>query len=69
MNQSQAITRAKLLNRVGRSKWSMMDILWQPGWEKSLQNRYMHVCMAESLHCSPATITTLFVNLLYRNTN
>ena len=26
------------------------------------------VCTAESLHCSPETITTLFVNQLYPNT-
>jgi len=27
------------------------------------------ICMAEFLHCSPETITTLFVNLLFLNTN
>ena len=26
------------------------------------------ICVAESLHCSPETITTLFVNWLYPNT-
>jgi len=26
------------------------------------------VCIAESLHCSPGNITTLFVNQLYPNT-
>jgi len=26
------------------------------------------ICMVESLHCSPETVTTLFVNWLYLNT-
>ena len=28
----------------------------------------IHIRMAESLHCSPETVTTLFVNQLYPNT-
>ena len=27
-----------------------------------------YVCMAKSLHCSPESITTVFVNQLYSNT-
>ena len=29
---------------------------------------WIHMCMAETLCCSPETITTLFVNWLYPNT-
>ena len=29
---------------------------------------HISICMAESLHCSPVTITTLFVDQLYPNT-
>ena len=33
--------------------------MWQPGWEGGVgENGYMY--MAESLHCSSETITTLF---------
>ena len=46
-----------------------MDNMGQPGWEGSLRGRMdTYICMAESLHCSPETITTLFVNWLYSNT-
>ena len=61
MNQSQAITRAKLLNRVGRSKWSMIDVLWQPGWEWGLGGEWMHVYLAEFLHCSHETIAIFLI--------
>ena len=38
----------------------MPNVAWQPGWEGSLEEtRYMCICMAESLHCSPETITAL----------
>ena len=43
-------------------------VMWQSGWEGSLgENGYIYACMAESLCCSPETIT-LFVNQLYPNT-
>ena len=31
----------------------------QPGWEWSLEKMDKCICMAESLHCSPESITTL----------
>ena len=34
--------------------------MWQPGWEGSLGE--MDTCMAESIHCSPETITTLLIS-------
>ena len=40
----------------------------QPGWEGMRGRMHTCVCTAESLHCSPETITTLFVNHLYPNT-
>ena len=34
-----------------------------PGWEGGLgENGYMYICTAESLHCSPETITTLLTS-------
>ena len=40
---------------------------WQPGWEWSLENGYIyvcvaHTCMAEFLLCSPETITVLLIS-------
>ena len=38
---------------------TLLNVMWQPGWERSLgENGYM---MAESLHCSPETITILLI--------
>ena len=35
----------------------------QPGWEGSLEeNGYMYIYMAQSLPCSPETITTLLIS-------
>ena len=42
---------------------TLLSVMWQPGWEGSLgENGYMH--MAESLHCSSKTITTLLTDCL-----
>ena len=36
--------------------------MWHPGWEGSLgENGYIYIRMAESLRCSPETITALFI--------
>ena len=46
---------------------NLLNVRWQPGWEGSLEeNVYMYM-LAESLHVSPETITTLLVNWLYPN--
>ena len=38
--------------------------MWQPGWERDLGvNGYMYICMDESLHCSPETITTVIMTI------
>jgi len=35
----------------------------QPGWERGLgENGCIYTCMAESLHCSPETTTTLLIS-------
>ena len=47
------------------STWNLLIVMWQPGWEGS---SWTHVYMAESLHCSLESITTLFVNWLYLST-
>ena len=39
---------------------TLVNVMWQPGWEGSLGE--MDTCMAESLHCSPETITTLLIS-------
>ena len=47
---------------------TLLNIMWQPGWEERLgENGHMYM-YAESLHCSPETVTTLFVKWLYPNT-
>ena len=35
--------------------------MWQPRWEEGLGENDTCICMAESLHCSPETITTLLI--------
>ena len=36
--------------------------MWQPGWEGNLGGGWIYVCMAESLCCSPGTITPLLIS-------
>ena len=44
---------------------TVLNVMWQPGCEGGLrENRYR----AESLHCSPETITTLLVSRLFPDT-
>ena len=38
---------------------SLLNVMWQPGWEGLWGRRDTRMYMAESLHCSPETITTL----------
>ena len=42
----------------------MLNAMWQPGWEGSLGRMDTCVCMAESLCCSPETITTLLISCI-----
>ena len=46
----------------------LLHVMWQPGWEGSLGDNGYCIFMAESLHCSLETITTLFVNRPYPST-
>ena len=56
-------------NQQGPAQGTLLNVMWQPGWEGSLgENEYVYLGMAESLHCSPETITTLFANQLYPST-
>ena len=38
------------------------NVMWQPGWEGSLEESDTSIHMAESLHCSLQTITTLLTS-------
>ena len=38
---------------------TLLNVMWQPGWEGLWGRRDTRMYMAESLHCSPETITTL----------
>ena len=40
---------------------TLLNVMWQPGWEGSWGRMDPCICMAESLHCSPETITTWFI--------
>ena len=41
---------------------TLLNVICQPGWERSLGGRIdTCVCMAESLCCSPEIITTLLI--------
>ena len=51
------------------ARGTLLKVVWQPGWEGRAWGRMdTCTCVAESLLCSPKTITTLFVNWLYPNT-
>ena len=39
--------------------------MWQPGWKGSLEENDTCICVAESLPCSPETITTLLMGYCY----
>ena len=41
---------------------TLLNVMWQPGWEGSLgENGYICVCMAESLCYPPEITTTLLI--------
>ena len=40
---------------------ALLNVMWQRRWEDSLGKMYTCVCTAESLHCSPETVTTLLI--------
>ena len=41
---------------------ALVNVMWQPGWEGSLGRMDTCIRMAESLRCSPETITTLLAD-------
>ena len=51
-----------------RAQGTLCNVMWQPGWEGSLERMDTSICMAEALSYSPETITIFFVNWLYPNT-
>ena len=40
---------------------TLLDVMWQPGWEGSLGRMDTCICMAESLCCPPEAITAWLV--------
>ena len=47
---------------------TLLNVMWQLGWEGSLGRMSTCIFMAEPLCYSPKTITTFIVNQLYPNT-
>ena len=47
---------------------TLINVTSWPGWKGSWEKMDTCVCMAGSLHCSPETVTTLFVIQLFFNT-
>ena len=44
---------------------TLLNVVWQPGWEGSLgENGYMYVYGCEILCCPPETITSLLMAIL-----
>ena len=44
---------------------TLLNVRCQPGWEGSLGEKgYMCTCMAESLPCSPETVTRLLISYI-----
>ena len=44
-----------------RAHGNLLNAVWQPGWEGVYGRMDTRICMAESLHCSPKTATTLLI--------
>ena len=40
---------------------TLLNVLWQPGWEGIWRRMDTCMCMTESLGCLPETITTLLI--------
>ena len=40
---------------------TLLSVMCQPGWEGDWGRMDACICMAESLHCSPVTITALLI--------
>ena len=38
---------------------TLLSVMWQPGWRRVWERMDMCVCMAEFLHCSPETISSV----------
>ena len=47
---------------------TLLNVMCQLGWERTLGDYGFGICMAGSLCCSPETVTTLLVNWLHPNT-
>ena len=41
---------------------TLLNVIWQPGWEGVRERMDTCICMAESLHCSPKTVTKLLIS-------
>ena len=49
-------------NQQGPAQGTLLNVMWQPGWEGSFGVCVdTCICMAESLCCPPETIATLFI--------
>ena len=44
-----------------RAQGTLLNIMWQPGWERSLGEKDTCICMAEYLCCAPETTTTVLI--------
>ena len=51
------------------STWNSAHCYVAAWMEREFRGEWIHVCMAESLHCSLESITTSFDNWLYLRTN
>ena len=53
----------KMDNQQGPTVWhvELLTVMWQPGWEGRWRRMDTFTYMAESLSCSPETITTLLI--------
>ena len=48
---------------------TLLNVMWQPAWKGIWGRRDTRTCMAESLCCSPETITTLLIGCTPKQTN
>ena len=42
---------------------TLLNVMWQPGWEEIWERMDACICMAEFLHCSSETIATFLIGL------
>ena len=52
----------QITNKNCIAQGTLLSVMWQPGWERVWGRTDTCICNAESLCCSPETVTTLLIS-------